>query len=131
MSFFSQTALLSTDVFDFGCPRRCLSLSLADLIHKYSSRFVVRRGTSPLGDLWRNVCPPFISAPPPSFALFVFHPLRPATSSWVCTMINKAVFSDSIRVSVYTSSHLHLFSSPCCCPWSWMISLISLPLHLY
>lgn len=53
-------ALLNIYVFGFGCcPQRwlCLSLSLEDLIRIYSSRFVVRKVTLPLVDLWRNACP--------------------------------------------------------------------------
>lgn len=110
-------ALLSIYVFGFGCCPQCRrSPSLEDLIHIYSSRFIVRKVTLPLEDLWRNACPLFISfLPPPSFTLFVFLPST-LPRLWECKMIKNAQFHNiKSSLFIFLPSPSRSLASPTAC----------------
>lgn len=71
---------------------RSLALSQANLIHIYSSHFIIGKVTSSVEDLWRNVDPHFHKLPP-IFCSLCFSPIHPDVYLGVCKIMKNSVFS--------------------------------------
>lgn len=71
---------------------RSLALSQANLIHIYSSHFIIGKVTSSVEDLWRNVDPHFHKLPP-IFCSLCFSPIHPDVYLRVCKIMKNSVFS--------------------------------------